>query len=53
LPPAGDKEYNIFEGSLPFDINIYDSKSIVYEKFGKFETKKGCDEVLSILGKSN
>lgn len=49
----GHKEYNLFEGILPFDINFYDNKSKVYEKFGKFEIKKGGGEVLPILGKSN
>jgi hypothetical protein len=49
----GKKEYNRYEGDFPYDINILDNKSNVYEKFGKYEIKKGGGEVLPILGKSN
>ena len=49
----GDKEYNYYEGDLPYNINILDDKSTVYEKFKKYEIQKGGGEVLPILGKSN
>jgi hypothetical protein len=47
------KGYNPYEGDFPYGIDILDTKSQVYEKFGKYEIKKGGGEVLPILGKSN
>lgn len=44
---------DMFKGVLPFDINIEDSKLMVYEKFGAFEIAHGGGEVLPILGLCN
>lgn len=49
----GHDEYGIYQGVLPFDFKISYNKNILYQKFGKFEIKKGGGEILPILGKSN
>lgn len=49
----GHKEYHIFEDKLPFDINILDTKLIVYKKFGNVEFKSGGGEIIPILGRNN
>ncbi len=49
----GHREHSTFKGMLPFEITFFDNKSMLYEKIGKFEIKKGGGDVLPILGKSN
>lgn len=50
---SNNTDFDCYEGDFPYDINILDNMSKVYEKFGKYEIKKGGGEMLPILGKSN
>lgn len=47
------KEYGLFNGLLPFDISLEDSKPMVYKKFGALQIAKGGGEIEPIFGKIN